>query len=319
LARVTAAEESGERTIPFADYLEARIALDERSLNADVREACFGRLAAKRGVVHCLDVGTGTGAMVRRILKRQLGVPLAITALDHDPTLLDIAVGAIGGQLRQLDYRTAVYPRRIEAEGNGSTVRVDFECRSLCEFRTDAHRYDLITAASFMDIVPIAPALSRFSEWLAPDGMFYAPLNYDGDTALFPLFGDAAFEAAVLAQYDDSMERRRAGDEAIGGSRSGRRLHSALIQKNFRVVAYGSSDWNITPRDGRYRGHDGVVLHALLSTIRREGQTAAALDDRRLAEWCDQRRAQIERSALGMIVHQIDILATGPQALTALT
>jgi hypothetical protein len=74
--------------IEFADYLEAKFPLDERSLNADVRQACFERLGRKRGVLHCLDVGTGTGAMVRRLIDSGLHASFHITALDRDASLL---------------------------------------------------------------------------------------------------------------------------------------------------------------------------------------------------------------------------------------
>ena len=304
----------------FADYLQAKFHLDERSLNTHVRKTCFERLARKRNVLRCLDVGTGTGAMVRRLLGSGLGASLAITALDRDPDLLDVAAAAVTGELQRRGYRTGVRAGRIEAEHAGRTIHVDFPCAGLFDYRPQKPaRYDLIIAGSFMDIVPIARALSLFSAWLSEDGVFYATLNYDADTALFPLYRDSAFETELLAEYDASMERRRVLGEPTGGARSGRRLHSSLLAAGFDVLAYGSSDWNITPVERRYRDCDADVLRALLAMMRGEGENQSSIGRDRLTRWYSERSAQIERGELGMIVHQLDMLATRPQGLTALT
>ncbi|MDB5921137.1 MAG: uncharacterized protein JWN13_73 [Betaproteobacteria bacterium] len=304
--------------IELADYLEAKFPLDERSLNTDVRQACFERLGRKRGVLHCLDVGTGTGAMVRRLLDSELKTSLAITAVDHDASALKIGAIAIAAQLNRLGYRARAHASGIEAEHAGRQIRVDLLCRGLFEFEpAKSARYDFISAHSFMDIVPMARALSLFSAWLAQEGVLYATLNYDGDTALFPLYRDPAFETAVLAEYDASMERRRVQGEPTGGARSGRRLYSLLAETGFDVAAYGSSDWNITPREGRYRDRDADVLRALLFMIRGESERQPGIDRDRLARWYAERSAQLESGALGMIVHQLDIVATRRQDLIA--
>jgi SAM-dependent methyltransferase len=304
--------------IELADYLEAKFPLDERSLNTDVRQACFERLGRKRGVLHCLDVGTGTGAMVRRLLDSELKTSLAITAVDHDASALKIGAIAIAAQLNRLGYRARAHASGIEAEHAGRQIRVDLLCRGLFEFEpAKSARYDFISAHGFMDIVPMARALSLFSAWLAQEGVLYATLNYDGDTTLFPLYRDPAFETAVLAEYDASMERRRVQGEPTGGARSGRRLYSLLAETGFDVAAYGSSDWNITPREGRYRDRDADVLRALLFMIRGESERQPGIDRDRLARWYAERSAQLESGALGMIVHQLDIVATRRQDLIA--
>jgi hypothetical protein len=229
-----------------------------------------------------------------------------------------MASTAIAAQLERLDYRTQVLAERIEANRSGRRVRVGFQCRAIFEFEPpDSARYDLITAHGFMDVVPMPRAVARFAEWLAPGGMLYATLNYDGDTALFPLYRDAAFEAAVLAEYDASMERRRVQGLPVGGARSGRRLHSLLMQTGFDVIAYGSSDWNITPFDGRYRGRDADVLGTLLALMRGESERERAIDRDALGRWYAGRTAQIASGELGMIVHQLDLLATRGKGLTA--
>ena len=104
-----------------------------------------------------------------------------------------------------------------------------------------------------------------------------------------------------------------------GGLAQGRVVHGLLTRANFDVTAYGSSDWSITPRDRHYRNRDAEVLRALLAIIRAESERQPDIDPRRLAGWYRERSAQIECSELGMIVHQLDMVATRRQDLTAFT
>ncbi len=311
---------SASPLIDFADYLEAKFALDERSLNPDVRQACLDRIGSERHVLRWLDVGTGTGATVRRLLGSSLWPALTITALDRDAELLAAASVTLEAQLETQGHSTLVHSAGIDAQRAGQSISIVFQCRSLFDFEPAKPAcYDLITANAFMDVVPMAAALSRFSRWLAPGGVLYATLNYDGDTAIFPVYRDEAFETALLAEYAASMERRRVLGEPTGGAHSGRRLHSLLSKMGFEVVAYGSSDWDITPREGRYRDRDADVLGTLLSYIRNEGEQQPAIERADLADWYAERRARIENRELGMIVHQLDVVATrgaGERALT---
>jgi trans-aconitate methyltransferase len=311
------AEHTGATDAPplgFAEYLEAKFALDERSLNPHVRQACIERIGSSRPVLRWLDVGTGTGAMVQRLHKNIPG-SLSITALDRNAALLEVASAKLKADLERDADRMLTTRRGIEAHMAARRVFIDFACCDLLDFEPrTAGRFDLITAHALMDVVPLEATLSRFSAWLSPGGFLYATLTYDGATTLFPLYEDRPFEATLLAAYDDSMERRRVQGEATGGAHAGRRLHTLVSRMGFDVIAYGSSDWNITPFGRRYRDRDGDVLRALVSCIRDEGERAPAIDASRLARWHAERSAAIDRADLGIIVHQLDMLAARHEA-----
>jgi SAM-dependent methyltransferase len=314
------AADIGPSSAAFTEYLEAKFALDSRSLNMDVRGACIERIASRRSHLRWLDVGTGTGAMVRRLLKNGLHAPLSVTALDADAGLLAIASSKLVTDLEDAGYRTRLHGVGIEARRADHHVAVHLPCCSLFDYQPGSPAaFDLITAHALMDILPLEAALSCFSAWLAPGGVLYVTLNYDGDTALVPVYDDEAFESALLAEYDASMERRRVRGEATGGARSGRRLLTALFRMGFDVIAYGSSDWNVTPFEGRYRDRDADVLRALLGFVRDEGERAASIDRASLTHWHAAREVAIGRGQLGMIVHQLDVLATRREGFTALT
>ena len=301
----------------FGDFLEAKAALDERSLNAGVRHACIERLRCHQPVLRWLDAGTGTGAMVRRLLRNGLPPPLSITALDRDAGLLDVASAKLAAQLEQDGYHTRTHGRTVAARKADHRVTISLHCADLFQLESQAPaQFDLITAHALMDVVPLHSALSRFRNWLAPGGLLYATLTYDGKTAFFPPSADIEFESTLLAHYDASMEQRRVNAEPTGGAHAGRRLHAALLQTGFDVIAYGRSDWNVTPFEGRYLDRDADVLRALLGYIRGEGECAFHIDRKRLARWHAEREAAIDRSELCITVHQLDVLARRAGGLT---
>jgi SAM-dependent methyltransferase len=294
----------------FADFLDAKFDLDERSLAADVRRDCFDAIA-QRDRLRCLDIGSGTGAMPLRLLDGCAGVrSIDIVAVDRDERLLARARRKLDAHLAQcsLDRLDGNDETRLEVHDAYRRVGLRFVCGDVARFEPPAgERYDLVTAHAFMDLVPMRPLLARIADWLAPGGLFYATLNYDGETTLFPSYGDEAFESALLRRYDESMEERRVDGQPTGGAWAGRRLHAWLPEAGFDVLAWGSSDWNIVPRHGHLREGDAVVLSVLLEALKRENE--AHRDRRRLDAWHRDRCVQLEAGRLGAIVHQIDVLA----------
>lgn len=296
--------------IDFAEYLSAKYPLDERSLNGEVRQALEDALAHRENLA-CLDIGTGTGAMLRRLIDGQAQGFLSLTGLDINAELLSIARREMKRLLRQKGYRLSIEGARMIAARNFRKIAIDYIHCPLWDFNPARSKrpYDLITAHAFMDMVPLERALMRLADWLGEGGLFYATLNYDGETAFFPPYEDEAFEMQVLAEYDASMEKRHLQGERIGGAKAGRRLHGALEKTGFLIIAYGSSDWNITPYRGHYRDQDEKVLKDLLIMMRQEGTRQPAIDQNELKRWYAERCRLLEENRLGLIVHQLDILA----------
>ncbi len=294
-------------SIPFPDYLDAKFALDERSLNEQVRNLMTAQLRG-RTRLNCLDVGSGTGAMVRRLLHLSHAPELLITVLDCDRDLLETARRRIAGELQQRRLVVDVNGPALRGESIGRTVVVDFVASRVSDFNPPAPRYDLITAHAFMDLVAVDSTLQSFERWLVPGGLLYSTLNYDGVTRIYPPFDDGIFESNLMAAYDASMDARRANGEATGGSRSGSRLLAALLARQWEVLAYGASDWNLTPSAGQYHDRDKVCLQAMLEFIHVEAKRSS-LDQDAVSEWVRDRARQLVSGRLGMIVHQLDVLA----------
>ncbi|HYE36900.1 class I SAM-dependent methyltransferase [Methylocaldum sp.] len=297
--------------IHFHDYLEAKFALDERSLNPDVKTE-FARWVSGQPRVTCLDLGTGTGASVRRLLNLVTEADLHITAVDRDPTLLGIAQERMADLLRHRGFDVSAEPTGIRARQSSHEISIDFVCSDLQHFAPNQApaSFDAVITHAVMDLLPLRTMAERIARWLRPKGLFYSTINYDGETALFPVYRDEDFESRILALYDTSMEERRVWDENSGGARSGRRLHRILGETGFEPIAYGSSDWNITPlRRTYYRDRDAVCLTALLNMIRDEAIQSGQFPKEALDQWHRERSERLETRELGLIIHQIDVLA----------
>jgi len=276
--------------VAFAAFLQAKFALDERSLNREVR-AAFQDALHSLPQIHCLDVGAGTCATLRRLLNSELTTPLSLTALDRDPGLLDIARQQAAGWLQD---------KRLTA--------IRFAVDDVKHHRPD-RRYNVITAHAFLDLAPLPEALRLFAAWLQPGGYLYASTNYDGDTAPLPVYDDADFEARLLEHYNQTMEQRRVDGQATGGAYCGRRLHELLPEYGFDILAHGSSDWNIAPVLGEYRDCDSVCLEALLEMIYGEGQRSGLFCQVELDRWHEDRLRLLQRRRLVLTIRQLDLLA----------
>jgi SAM-dependent methyltransferase len=294
------------------DYLDVKFALDERSLNPSVRAAFLASLR-DRPALAVLDLGSGSGASIWRLLNTDLAADLDLTAVDKDADLLDLACKRAVVLLGARGFKVSGSPGVIQARRGKRGITLRFVTADLKDFGPEGPgRYDAVIAHAVMDLLPIPLMVKRIAGWLRSRGVFYASLNYDGGTTLFPMHPDGELEDRILAVYDASMERRLDG-QPCGGARSGRRLHAALREFEFEVLAYGSSDWNLTPCHGRYRDRDELCLAALLDMIRDEAERSGQVAAEALATWYRRRTRQIETGELGLISHQIDLLAEKPR------
>lgn len=299
-------------SVTLRDYLDIKFALDERSLNPAIKSAFFGALR-DRATLACLDIGTGSGATLWRLLNAGLSAPLEITAVDRDQALLELAQRRAVALLGARGFKVTAAPGVIKAKQGKRLVAAEFIMADLEHFEHDRHgHYDAVIAHAVMDRLPPRIMAGRISGWLKPHGVFYATLNYDGGTSLWPIHRDQALEERIFSAYDAAMERRRIWDQSSGGPRTGRRLHAALLETGLDVLAYGSSDWNLTPLKRRYRDREALCLTGLLDLIRDEAARSGQFGQDELDAWHQGRLRDVRDARLGLVVHQLDLLAAKP-------
>lgn len=299
-------------SVTFRDYLDIKFSLDERSLNPAVKTAFFTALR-DRPALACLELGAGSGASIWRLLNADLKARLDITAVDRDRDLLELAQRRTVALLGARGFKVTASPGAIKAKQGKRQITVEFIMADLQDFEHDRlGHYDAVIAHAVMNLLPPRTMAGRILSWLKPRGLFYATLNYDGGTSLLPIYRDQSLEDRILAVYDATMEKRRVEGHSTGSARSGRRLHAALLETGMSVLAYGSSDWNLTPLNRRYLDRESVCLAALLDVVRDEAEQSGQFTEEELDFWYRSRLRQVRECDLGLIVHQLDFLAEKP-------
>ncbi|MGM0447461.1 MAG: class I SAM-dependent methyltransferase [Methanobacteriota archaeon] len=212
-----------------ATYLDAKRALDDRSLN----RAVFDRFAAELPPEpEVLEVGAGTATMVERLV-------------DWD--------GIDGGRWVAVDsHEEALATGEARIGGSVGGVDVEYRVADAFEFAREAaaagRRFDAVVGCAFFDVVDAAPAVDALAE-VAP--VAYAPITYDGETRFAPPDPD---DETVLDRYHRHMrEFRPGGPEG-----------AAALAREAIVIAAGPSPWAVEPR---YESGERTVLAHLLDTV----------------------------------------------------
>jgi len=321
-------KKQGPRSFDFPAYLEAKFAVDSASLNASLY-ARFKEHLRCTADLRILDLGTGTGAMLRRILQLDLSGRVHLIGLDQEEQNLAAGVDRIAQTLEDRGYRIVekrqnAADRSIRGRRRGNEIWIQFLQGDLLDPGTTGTLppMDCITAHAFMDLMPLRRAVAVIRSALKEDGLFYSTLNYDGLTVLLPEYEDGGFERRLLRIYDRSMEARRSRGAKTGGALSGRRLYRSLLEGGFVILGMGSSDWNVFPAEGSYTDDQKLFLTAIVSMIEAEARRACRkagagtqagakpiVEPGRLAGWYADRLEDVRNHKLALIVHQLDLLA----------
>jgi SAM-dependent methyltransferase len=304
---------SGPAAPDFIRYLAAKKGLDDRSLNRQVWDhlAQAVRDRSDLAPLRVLEVGCGIGTMAERLLDWGLLARAAYTGIDVDPGL----VRAAGERLR--GYAAARHAGLTQDSGGAMAfstpsqdIRITFEAADLFDFldhEPGKPAWDLLVAHAVLDLVDLPTALPRLLARLAPGGLFYFTLNFDGTTTLEPPI-DPDLDALIETLYHRTMDTRRDRGRPSGSSLTGRRLFQTLKAAGARVVAAGSSDWVVFPGPYGYPGDEAYFLHFIIDTISRALHGHPELAGSRFQAWIAQRHRQIESRELIYVAHQLDFL-----------
>ena len=287
-------------TDELAGYLDAKRQVDRTSFHAATRftlgEALEGR------TIRVADLGAGGGAGVAHLCELR-GIPprfglIDYLGIDRDTELLRWAGESISSA-------AGVMPEdRIELITGDVLAPPELPAA-----------VDLVTAFTVADMLPTERWLATWRDRLAPDGLIWATMCFDGETALIPRLDDelALFETALIDVYHESIEQRHRVNGA-GGRYSGRRLIEALPLNRLDLVSVGPSDWVIRTGDITRAGRAGVATPAvefavaLLGFMEAEARNAG-LDPASIDRWVASRREQCRDGSLIIVVHQLDVLA----------
>lgn len=303
-------------------YLHAKRTVDDRALNRRVWSAFVERLCAFQEVnesVNVLDVAGGIGSMAVRLLNLISGRTLEsvqYTLVDIDADLVDAAWQNLPQWGRERGFEVQIGPSTLEFHAEEGRMSLELVHGDAFQVLPDAvHRsYDAVIAQSWLDLVNIETALERIFRVLADDGLFYAPIHFDGESRFLPRI-DESLDREIVRHYHRSMETRETTHGPAGGSRTGSRLLLEIPEFEARVEAVGASDWIVRPTpDGHYPDDEAFFLRCILEFIEDEIATVDSDQRSRFEEWINRRREQIEDGRLTYLAHQLDLLAQKSQS-----
>jgi SAM-dependent methyltransferase len=295
----------------YSRYLAAKKTLDDRSLNRQVWEHLVQAVQAQGGAapLRVLEVGCGIGTMVERLIDWGLLIRAQYTGIDATAEFIREAKRRFqsyaGGKNDPLPPAAPLVLRTSALD-----LQVTFAVADLFDF-LDAEQgkstWDLLVAHAFLDLIDLPAALPRLLKLLAPGGLFYFTLNFDGATIFEPVI-DPELDHRIETLYHRTMDARRWRGGPAGSSITGRRLLVALRKTGARLIAAGSSDWVVFPGPDGYPGEEAYFLHCIIDTIAGALQNHPQLEPDRFESWLARRRRQIDAGELLYIAHQLDVL-----------
>lgn len=282
------------KPITFAEYLLAKRSVDDAALHEGVYCRMVSTLLANPAPptpTRVLEVGCGIGTMVERLAARGFFgcFPAGVnyTAIDSEPETIETA------RLRLEEVRP----------------RIHLEAADLYEFaaRPDLTPYHLVIANAVLDLLDLDRALPALRGLLAPGGLAWLTINFDGVTRFLPTV-DPALDEAIERAYHATMDRRMTDGRPSGDSRTGSRLFASLPRHGMPILAAGPSDWIVHPRPGGYAEREADFLHFIVDTVAGALQGDPALDQAAFKAWVAARHGQIDSARLTYIAHQFDFL-----------
>ena len=285
-------------TYAYARYLAAKKSVDDRAINRHVLTELRRLMPA--GEPQVLEVGGGVGTMVARLLEWQIIRAGEYTLLDVDHLLLDDCRGWLADWSTQQRLRLEELPDGLRV----GDLRVRLVEAEIGDYLAGGHGEpaDLLIANAVLDLVDMPSVLPGLLRLLAPCGLYWFTINYDGETVFQP---DHPLDGHIMRAYHRDMDERAHVGRPAGESRTGRHLFGHLRKSGAPPLASGPSDWIVhAGPDGTYPDDEAYFVDRIIATI--QDALNERVDAADLAEWADARRSQLATGELVYIAHQID-------------
>ncbi len=302
----------------YARYLAAKEPVDERSLNRNVWDAFTNALSLYEPQmggegINFLEVGAGIGATFRRIANLPLKQPFIYTLLDLEAVNLDYFQDHVDGWLQSIGYSRLSEEQLKWKNTAGRVIEVELVLADIHDFikTNNGERWDIVVGQAFLDLFDLETFLPGLFSLIAPSGLFYFPINFDGITSFLPSL-ESSIDDRVENIYHSSMDARSSKPSVKGRSQSGRHLLSVLTKLEIEHIEAGSSDWIVYPGKRGYAGDEGYFLQQILRFVKNELSKSKLISADEAEHWIASRVNQLKKSELIYLAHQIDVFGKLP-------
>lgn len=299
-------------TESFQRYLRAKRTVDDRALDRRVIDRLRERLSVRAdesaGPLAILEIGAGIGTMLGRCIEWDV-LPkgtIQYTAVDVDPD----TIGALSDYLHDwADGREVSVTNEhtgtddlLVIKGENRRIEVDPIRADAVAYTDDTSGYDLLIGAALLDILD-RDRLPTLLGALAPGGLYYFPITFDGATRFQPTNPS---DREIERHYHAHMDEKSGGNSRAGGEVLDRlrRLDGVTL------MSVAGADWIVRPVDGTYPHDESYFLRYILDTIETAVSEMAGKQGPELDGWLDSRRAQVSAAELVYHTHQLDLLGS---------
>jgi SAM-dependent methyltransferase len=297
----------------FGRYLRAKRSVDDRALDrrllGDLREGLAERADGAEGPLSVLEVGAGIGTMLARFVEWDVlpAGDIGYTAVDVRPE----NAAELDGYLRSwADGREIAVseggagrgageggPVSLVLDGPERRIEVEAVVGDGVSYAEGRDGFDLVVGAALLDILDSA-ALDSLLGALAPGGLGYFPITFDGATRFRPAH---PLDRRVEGRYHEHMDAKPGGSSRAGGDALER-----LRDSEVELLGVAGSDWVVRPVGGSYPAEEAFFLRFILDTV------ADAVGElgppEGFEDWLARRRAQLDAAELVYTTHQLDFL-----------
>jgi len=297
--------------------------LDRKAYNPEVTSELAVQLQGK-GHLNILDCCAGTGQDIIRMVEEELIYDATISAFDIREELVEEMQSTLEnyGNKSGLTVISEFGPSpefNFRLQGFNRDITVHGFVENLYDLSGD-EEFDLIMGQAAVEHTNQDLSLPLIVSKLKPRGLLYLPLNYDSWFNFSPS-ENPELDTRVLALFNDLLDNQmfegldgkplRCGDAYCG-----RNLPHRFKQHGLEVLAYGASDWVITPfqQSEEEISFMTYVLEGLDQTFSEEGGMADILRRRnglsRLAinNWYQEKKRHLQDRSIGFTAVQKDIL-----------
>lgn len=291
----------------YVRYLESKRSVDDRAINRVVLDALRERLPTGRPL-RILEIGGGTGSMVRRCLRWSLLEDAQYHLVDEDAESI-AKLPALFATWAETQSNTACEsqgPRHLRLSSQSASIHLHLEEAEVSEYLSKCEEsFDLVIANAVLDLVDLPTLLPKLWSRCASDALYWFTINFDGESVFLPALAN---DGAIFEAYHASMDRR------TGTRYTGRRLFADLENSGATIVESGSSDWVVHPRGQSYREDEAYFLHHIVHTVDQELEGTGLLPGDDFQTWVRERHQQIEKGSLVYVAHQLDFVGHSAQS-----